>query len=134
MSQIDNSIYLRTFNEQLSSFMDELERVLPQNITVSNVKMCVEALKKTNPKLIILGWQKYVVIPYIEKINEGDYNFFIEKDYSSDLNGYKNSESVLKSINDMRESVRDMDENNKKTSFEFISNLCNLSKAYNGLQ
>lgn len=131
MSKVDNSkLYLRTFNEQLSSFVDELEIVFPENKTVLSVKMGVDTLKKANPKLIISAWQNYVVIPYYAKIDEGDYNFFIEKDYTTDLNDYSNSKSVLKSIDDMRTSVREMDENNKQKSLEYIRNLCKLSQAY----
>ena len=130
MSEANKSIYLRTFNEQLFAFVDDLEIVFPDNDTVSTMKSGLIALKKVNPKIIISTWQTSIVAPYSTKIDEGDFDFFIEKDYTDDLGDYKNSESILSSINEMRSSVRQLEESNKQKSLEYIKNLCKLSQIY----
>ena len=56
--------------------------------------------------------------------------FFVEKDYTEDFDNTDDPGYFLKSIDRFREPVKNMNENNKEKSFQYIQNLCQLSILY----
>ena len=44
-----------------------------------------------------------------------------------------NSDEIMKAINRIRNPVKSMGEENKKTALTYVSNLCTLSNVYNKL-
>ena len=75
-------------------------------------------------------WYKYVAQRYSNQIEEGDYNFFINKDYREEWQGAASEGPILEAIERMRNVVKQCDEASKKTALEYVSNLCGLSKLY----
>lgn len=126
----NKSLYLKVFNNQFQELLDDINRIIPNNVDIITMQNALSSFKKTNPKLIISMWNNYVVIPYGNQINSGNYEFFIDKDYGSDFKGHKNEKVILDGIDRMREVVRALDENNKKHSLDYIKNLCSLSNLY----
>ena len=65
-------------------------------------------------------------------MEQGDLDFFINKDYSNDvgmgING--NGETILNSIEKMRTKIRDMSDENKAKSVKYIQNLAKLCNLY----
>ena len=130
----DKSTILRAFNTHLFEFIDDIISVFPDNVDLVASRTSFEYTKKLNPTMIIKVWYSYVYMPYAEIIDAGDLDFFINKDYSADLIGVPNSRDILKSIDSLRDPIREMSDSNKAHSLTYIQNLCRLSKAYNGLQ
>ena len=67
---------------------------------------------------------------YKEHIDKGDLDYFIEKDYSDDLQALSDSEDVLRIINMIREPVRLMDETNRDHTRKYLQILSKLSLLY----
>ena len=63
-------------------------------------------------------------------MQQGNIEYFINKDYTEDVNLLKNSQDVLKGIDGLRNPIKNMSEDNKAHSLEYLNNLCRLSKAY----
>ena len=57
--------------------------------------------------------------------------FFIEKDYSYDLSSIKNSKYIMSKIEQLRNSVRQMNDDDKKNVVKYLHNLLKLSDLYN---
>ena len=127
---INKPLYLKTFNNQFQELLDDIDRIIPNNIDIITMRNSLNNLKRMNPKLILTMWYSYVVVPYNKQIELDDYEFFIEKDYKTDLEGYKHEKIILSAIDRMREIVRALDEKNKKYTLQYIKNLCELSKIY----
>jgi hypothetical protein len=87
--------------------------------------------KKANPTLLIKIWYSYVYLPYAKIIDEGNLDFFIEKDYTSELSGLANAGNVSNAIDALRGQIREMSDTNRTHSLEYIQNLCKLSNMYN---
>tara|TARA_B100000927_G_scaffold201069_1_gene162785 strand:- start:50 stop:451 length:402 start_codon:yes stop_codon:yes gene_type:complete len=130
METVDKSVYLKAFNNQFVEFIQDIERVIPNNADVITAKNALLRLKKANPKLILTMWYKYVAQRYSNQIEEGDYNFFINKDYKEEWQGAASEGPILEAIERMRNVVKQCDEASKKTALEYVSNLCGLSKLY----
>lgn len=127
----DKTTILRAFNTHLFEFIDDIISVFPENVDIVASKTSLELTKKANPTLIIKIWYSYVYLPYSEIIDAGNLDFFINKDYSSDLSGLPNSRDISAAVDALREPIRNMSDSNKAHSLNYIQNLCKLSKVYN---
>lgn len=127
---IDKSVYLKAFNNQFVEFLEDIERVIPNNSDVITAKNALLRLKKANPKLILTMWYKWVAQRFSKEIENGDYDFFINKDYKEEWHDTVNEGPVLEAIERVRGIVKQCDESSKATALEYVSNLCGLSKIY----
>ena len=62
--------FILIFNNQFSQFIDDILSIFPNDVDILSAKNSLNLIRKTNPKLLINIWHKYVVIPYKEQINE----------------------------------------------------------------
>lgn len=126
----NQGIILKTFNTQFEGFLNEILEIFPNNVALVTTKNSLLTLKKFNPKLLISVWFRYIWTPYQSDILKGDINFFIEKDYSQDLQNMDESSRIMKEIDNFRDPIRDMDEQNQQCCMKYIENLSKLSVAY----
>jgi hypothetical protein len=127
----EKTTLLRAFNAHLFEFLDDIIAILPGNGGLVATKTAFELYKKANPTLLIKIWYSYVYQPYANVIDEGDLDFFINKDYSTELSNLSNSQNVLNAIETLRGQIRAMSETNRNHSLQYIRNLCKLSNMYN---
>ena len=73
---------------------------------------------------------KYVYAPYKDIIEQGNIEFFFEKDYNSDLGSISNGKEVIRIIDTLRDPLRSMDTVNKSHSAKYLINLSKLSSLY----
>lgn len=128
-TDINKSIIVKGFNKHFEEFIEDVQSIFPEDDEVITMKNLIFMLKKTNPRLIMEGWNMYVSTPYKEPIDNGDISFFINKDYSADVTM---TDSISNFIERLRGYVRNMSEENQQKSMKYIQNLCNLTKLYYG--
>ncbi len=123
---------LGAFNKHFIEFVDEIESLFPDNKGIRGGKMALLTVKKINPRIILEGWKYYVVDKYKENIMSGDANLFIEKDYTEDLlsTNHPKMHVCLRHIDNIRDSVRNMGEENKTKSIKYMQNLTKLCDLY----
>ena len=80
-----------------------------------------------NPKMLVKIWVKYVVTPYSTQIEAGDINFFITKDYTSDISKSGNADKIMESIDRLRTPVKEMSVENQAKTMKYIQNLSKLA-------
>ena len=127
---MDKSAILKGFNNQFEEFLEDVETLFPENKDIKTTKTGLLMLRRANPKMIIGVWYKYVCEKYESHIENEDIEYFLEKDYSEDLQKNPNSSQVLQGIDKIREPLRQLDETNKKKSVQYLKNLNQLSKIY----
>ena len=118
---------LTVFNDLFVEFISDIHSVFPEDADILAAKNSLIAIRKANPKLIVKIWIKYVVQPYQDEILAGDVNFFIQKDYASDLTKAGNSDQIMQSIDRLREPVKNMDPENQKKTMKYIQNLSKIA-------
>lgn len=126
----DKSTILKTFNAHFFEFLDDIIRIFPENNDIATARKSFETVKKANPTIIIKVWSKHVYFPYKEVIDQGNINFFFEKDYGSELGSVTNGKEVLRIIDTLRDPLRSMDAVNKEHSAKYLINLSKLSALY----
>lgn len=127
----EKSQVLKGFNIHLFEFLDELIKIFPENMDIRTIKTFFELTKKGNATILIKAWNIYVNVPYGEKLENGDLDYFINKDYRDDLTQLSNSEDILRAIQQIREPLIDLSDESKIHSLNYLNNLNKLSGLYN---
>ena len=128
---MDKREVMVAFNNQYKEFMDDIERLFPDEKEVKQMKQGIEMLKKANPRKLIELWKVFVTDKYQKEIDEGDYNFFTNKDYSTDLDEFaKNNNEVVNSIEKFKSYTKQLDNKNLETAMTYVKNLSTLCILY----
>jgi hypothetical protein len=122
---------LTTFNDHLMEFIDDIQRVFPNDVDILTTQKSLSAIRKMNPKLVIKIWKKYIADKYMTQIENNDISFFIEKDYFEDLTNMGNSEQIVQSIDRLRDPIKQMSQEEQAKSMKYIYNLSKISILYN---
>ncbi len=124
--------FLKAFNNHLLEFVDDIIKVFPHDSELKTTRIFLYGLTKAKPSSIIKIWKLYIIKPYCREIENGNYTFFIEKDYVWDvgegIDGNKND--MLESIGKLKQKIRDMEETNKKKAMKYIQNLTKICNLY----
>lgn len=129
----DKSSILKTFNTQFFAFLDDIIRIFPDNIDIATARKSFETIKRANPTIIMKVWKSHIYSTYKSSIDNGDIDFFINKDYAADLNSMANSQEVMSVIDTLRAPIRDMDSVNKSHTIKYIQVLSKLSEIYSNM-
>jgi hypothetical protein len=121
---------LAAFNDHFYSFVDDIQNLYNDDIDIAKVKNYFLTLRKINPKLIILTWDEKISTIYKKEIDKGNLNFFLDKEYDSDLEGTSYNNKILEGISRLRDKIKNMDDENKEKSMKYIQNLTKLSNIY----
>ena len=121
---------LSAFNDHFSSFVEDIQQLFPEDVDLMTAKNSFIAIRKINPKLIITIWKTHIVDVYQNQIISGNLHFFIDKDYSGDVQSSSNSDKILQAINRLRDPVKKMDKLNQDKVMKYIQNLTQLCNLY----
>ena len=124
------SSILSAFNNHLIEFIDDIITIFPENKNLKITRTALEAWKRINPKSIILIWKQNITDKYKKEIREGNPDFFIKKDYKKDIAGQEGATKILKAIEQLREPINKMGEENKKKAIKYIKNLTKMTELY----
>ena len=127
---MSNALILSTFNLQLTECLEDISKIYNTDKRFVKCKLYVDGIKKANPSLLIKSWKKFIADKYDKQIEEGDFEYFLEKDYSEDLSSVEINSTVESTITDVRSVIRDMSPDNKSKSLKYVQNLTKLSKLY----
>jgi len=121
---------LPVFNSHFIDFIQDIEKVFPEDVDIKTAKNSVIFLQKNNPKLLIKLWKKHVNAKYQTEIEAGNIDFFLTKNYSGDLTKAQNSEQINEIIERLRGPISLMSEDNKQKTIKYIQNLTKLTNLY----
>ena len=123
------SSILKAFCNHLIEFLDDVIRIFPENLDIRTGKTFIESIKRVNPRRLIVLWKECVMDLYEEQINDGDLDFFINKNYTSDL-GENSTDKGKQIIEDLRFLVKGASLESQEKAMKYIQNLTKLCKLY----
>jgi|TARA_B110000483_G_scaffold158511_1_gene188100 hypothetical protein len=121
---------LKAFTTHFKEFMNDIQVVFPKDPEIRTTKFFFTSLIAVNPKSILVGWKACVNDVYEKEIIEGDFDFFLNKDYRKDLEGAEGESNILQSIEIFRHKIKNMGDENKNKSIKYMQNLTKLCKLY----
>ncbi len=122
---------LTAFNNHFEEFLNDVVRVFPDDMEIATAATALGKLRKANPRLIVMTFKEHVRIPYGSQIEEGNLEFFLNKDYTGDVEGSSQANAILDKIDKIKDPIRNMDETEKAKVLKYIQNLCKLCDLYN---
>ena len=127
---MSKTTYSKAFQTLLSDFLKDIVLIFPEDKNIKIAKTSIETIQKANPAIVIRTWNKYITAKYGDVIEQGNLQYFIEKDYSEDLQKLQNSGDIVKAIDMLRTPIKNMSDANQKHTLEYLQKLCKLSAAY----
>jgi len=129
---MNSSNILSAFNDHFLEFVQDIQNVFPEDRDILVAKNSLLAIKKANPKMIIKIWNTFIVSKYKKEIENGDIDFFINKDYSNDLNAVQQEQTnqITQAIDRLRQPVKQMTPENQEKTMKYIQNLTKLASLY----
>jgi hypothetical protein len=121
---------LVAFNDHFAEFLTDISNVFPRNADILTAKNSLNLIRKANPKIIIGIWYSHIVLKYKNMIEEGDIRFFIDKNYSDDLNDAANSDKIMEAIDRLRQPIKMMSNADQGKTMKYIQNLSKLAEIY----
>jgi hypothetical protein len=128
----DKSIVLKAFINQFTDFVEDVQSVFPDNADIDSAKTALFLLKKTNPRILLNTWITFIAEPYGGQIEQGDIGFFLDKDYTQDLEYMGNA--VMQKVDTFLKPVRDMGPENQAKTMKYIQNLTKLATLHGEVQ
>ena len=122
--------YLDIFIEHFIEFVSDISSLFPEDKKVQLLKGGLLLATEFDKKRCIDAWNIYVVKNFRKEIDNNDYNFFINNDWSNIIT-HRYKDAILLKINDLRESVRLLSESNKIKALKYVENLVKLCDLYN---
>ena len=126
----DKSTLSRAFNTLFIDFLGDIISIYPENKDIAKAKTQFETVKKMNPSLIIRMWNPLVYTPYKDVIDQGNIEFFFNKNYNDDVKDIPNSDEILKLIDKVRGPISTMNKTNQDICADYIQKLSKLSSVY----
>jgi hypothetical protein len=121
---------LTGFNNHFMEFLNDIQNVFPNDVDILTAKNALTAIRKANPKMIIKIWHSYICLKYNNEIENGNIEFFINKDYSNDLTDADSSDKIIEAIDRLRKPISEMDNTNQLKVMKYIQNLTKLANIY----
>ena len=125
-------ILLKTFNKQLTEFIDDVSQIFPGEKDVIVLSTFMKTVMYGKPRAIIEVWYNNITLKYNKEIENGEIEYFLNKDYSEDLQSSPGSSETLDTINKLRTTIKlafNQDENREKT-IKYMQNITKLANLY----
>lgn len=118
--------FLQAFNNHFEELIDDILRVFPDDNEIATASNALKKMRKANPKLIINVFIEHIKNPYGTQIMENNIDFFLEKDYSTDV-----SNDILMKVNSIKGPIANMSSDEQTKVIKYLQNLCKLCDLYN---
>ena len=120
----------KAFNKHFGEFVDDIANYFSDNIEIQTAANALRTIRKANPKVIITVWKSSILDIYESKIEAGDIDFFVTKEYNDDVAGMEGNDDVLKVIDKIRGPIQNMPESEQQKAMKYVQNLTKLCKVY----
>ena len=127
---MSKTLILTAFNDSFVEFVNDFQNLFPDDYDLLVAKNSLLALKKSNPRLLLTLWDTHIVGKYKDEIERGNLDFFINKDYTQDINSSSHSSQILSAIDKFRKPIKNLTENDKNQVIKYIQNLTKLCSLY----
>lgn len=75
---LKRNTFVRTFNKKLDTFLDDLQAIFPNEVSLCSIKEQIATLRENeSPDVIIESWYGNVVLEYGQQIAAGNLDFFL---------------------------------------------------------
>jgi len=131
MNNKHTPVILKAFNKQLTEFIEDLLLIFPGEKDVIVLSTFMKTVMMGKPRKILEVWYNYITLKYKDQILNGEMDYFLNKDYSEDLQNASSNEA-LDAIDKLRNQIKMAfnNESNKESTIKYMQNLIKLTDLY----
>ena len=122
-------LYLKSFGTCIDEFIKLVEDEFPNDVDVKYAKNGISAIKKSNPRMLVECWLKYVYIPNKDKIHNNDLSFIIDGDHGI-LDDFDGGAKVKDALFRLKEPISKLNKDMVTKLATYILNMSKLSVLY----
>jgi hypothetical protein len=131
MTEMTKTQIIETFNKHIMEFVMDIERVFPNDTDITASRKSLSRTIMIVPKAVIRAFNEHICTVYSKEIEEGNLDFFIDNDYNAKHgNIINNNNMIINKINELREPVRKMADDDKAKVIQYLKNLKKLTDMY----
>ncbi len=135
MTEMTKNQIIETFNKHVMEFVIDIERVFPNDTDITASRKSLSRTIMIVPKAVIRAFNEHICTVYSKEIEEGNLDFFIDNDYNAKHgNIINNNNMIINKINELREPVRKMADDDKAKVIQYLKNLKKLTDMYSILR
>jgi len=123
--------YLEIFIEHFIEFVEDVGRLYYNDDKVQLLKEGIIWAAENNKERVINGWKKYVCDNFRKEIEANDYKFFTESRDWEQVITHKNKDLIISKLTELRQSITDLNLENKMKALKYVENLVKLCDLYN---
>lgn len=123
--------YLEIFIEHFIEFVEDVSRLYYNDDKVQLLKEGIILAAENNKERVINGWKKYVCDNFRKEIEANDYKFFTESRDWEQVITHKNKDLIISKLTELRQSITDLNLENKMKALKYVENLVKLCDLYN---
>jgi len=116
---------LELFNDNLINLVSQLADICPNSL-ISKYLTIIKNVIKKNPEKIITAFIIHI-LPYKDKIDAGDENFFLNKSYEKEAKG---DDEVIDKIFKFKDIWKQLSNSNKSVVIQYMICLCYYAQLY----
>jgi hypothetical protein len=134
-SELSKNQIVEAFNKHLMEFIIDIERVFPNDNDITALRKSLGRTIMLIPKAVIRAFSEHIISIYSAEIDAGNLDFFIDNDYNA-KHGHiiNNNNTIINKINELRNPVRNMLNDDKTKVIHYLKNLKKLTDFYNSLR
>ena len=125
--------YLDIFIEHFIEFVEDVGHLYHNDDKVQLLKEGIIWTAENNKEKVINGWKKYVCDNFREQIQANDYKFFTESRDWEKVITHKSKDLIIAKLNDLRQSISELNMENKMKALKYVENLIKLTDLYNSV-
>ena len=129
---MEKSDVVKAFNKHFMELWDDIVLIFPDDQDMKAARLGIRGLMTVSSNSIYKVYKNYVYDHYRLKIEEGDLDYFLNKQYDHDLRNM--DQSVLSKIDALRAPITKMGDGNKAKVIKYMQNLCALVTTAESLQ
>jgi len=116
---------LNLFNDTLISLAGQLADICPNSL-ISKYLTIINKVIKSNPEKIMTAFIIHI-LPYKDKIDAGDEDFFLNKSYEKEAKG---DDEVINKIFKFKDIWKQLTDDNKNIVIQYMMCLCYYAQLY----
>lgn len=128
---------VKNFNDVAIQMLGELRKIIPHSVILNNTDLLKSFVKNSSKKTVLIDYFVVYVLKYKDEIDEENEDFFLKHDFEDISSSTKDTNSIVKIINEIKKmwrSITDKDDEtsrqNKKNIFGYFKVLSFYAEKY----
>ena len=121
---------VKLFNSQFNEFLDDMIIVFPKDKDIKTAKFMHDNICSLTPSIPIKLWFSNIYVNYYDGLKTEGFDSLFTTNFEKVVNSYDDANTILEIIKLIKKLASTLSDSNKNKIFNYMMNLCKISKMY----